>query len=524
MASSGANFDVSGDLELCEELGRGAYGQVYKARLRGGRCIAKRVPLGGMSEAERRDSRKEVDVLARLDHVNVVKCFGWSEDEDALYIAMEECRGGDLETWLNKRKGRLLPEREVMAIFVQVSLALHHVHRNRILHRDLKASNVFLSQNGTAKLGDFGISKVLTSELMHASTVIGTPYTLSPEVCQGKKYSDKADCWSLGCLLYELATLRRAFDGASLPALVMKILEGRYPAVSPSYSTALRGLISSLLQQAPESRPSTAEILGQPYVRSYIEAYAAHVSDMLGTRAVDVPEQVPRQPPGRPESNTMRFNRNGGSSGQGRRKAGARGGAKPNSQAFHQGETERLARHNKAVRRARPRIDRHELRRLKEKGGDSRRDVIIAPGPGGVHELPISNDTEAHEWHKLRPGKAEEAQPQGGKKNEEEADQNQLLQVAGQVRGILDDESPSTSKVQSESNEEEESAAAKAERFRAHLEEVLGQEALLRAYQEVREGLAREESLGSLHSLPDEQKGYAQQIASLILLEDSVFG
>ena len=135
---------------------------------------------------------------------------------------------------------------EVLAIFVQLALAVHYVHAQGILHRDLKAANVFLAPGGVAKLGDFGIARVLRGDgggggggdggggdggggPSHAHTVIGTPYYLSPEMCEGLPYDQKSDVWSMGCVLYELMTLRKAFDGSSLPALVLNIVRGEYP-------------------------------------------------------------------------------------------------------------------------------------------------------------------------------------------------------------------------------------------------------------------------------------------------------
>lgn len=99
-----------------------------------------------------------------------------------------------------------------MSLFMQVCLGLGHIHSKRILHRDLKASNVFLTASNTAKIGDFGLSKVLQEALDASTTTVGTPYYMSPEVCQRRPYTLKSDVWALGCLLYELATLEVSKD------------------------------------------------------------------------------------------------------------------------------------------------------------------------------------------------------------------------------------------------------------------------------------------------------------------------
>jgi NIMA (never in mitosis gene a)-related kinase len=112
--------------------------------------------------------------------------------------------------------------------FVQLSLALTHIHSQKILHRDLKTSNLFLTGEGSLMIGDFGISKVLESTQEFAKTSLGTPFYLSPEVCMGQRYDYKSDIWTLGCILYEMLTLHRPFEADSLSAVVNLILYKDY--------------------------------------------------------------------------------------------------------------------------------------------------------------------------------------------------------------------------------------------------------------------------------------------------------
>ena len=98
---------------------------------------------------------------------------------------------GDLYSKINSQKGRSFPEAQVLDWFVQLCLALKHVHDRKILHRDIKTQNVFLTKSGMVKLGDFGIARVLSSTAELARTCIGTPYYLSPEICENKPYNNK---------------------------------------------------------------------------------------------------------------------------------------------------------------------------------------------------------------------------------------------------------------------------------------------------------------------------------------------
>ncbi|KAJ8297487.1 hypothetical protein KUTeg_024018 [Tegillarca granosa] len=160
----------------------------------------------------------------------------------------------------------MFAEDQIMDWFVQICLAIKHIHDRKILHRDIKSQNIFLSGDGSVQLGDFGIAKVLNSTVELARTCIGTPYYLSPEICENRPYNNKSDIWSLGCVLYELTTLKHAFEAGNMKNLVLKIIRGSYPPVPPKYSYDLRGLIAQLFKRAPKERPSINSVLRKPFV------------------------------------------------------------------------------------------------------------------------------------------------------------------------------------------------------------------------------------------------------------------
>lgn len=147
-----------------------------------------------------------------------------------------------------------------------MGLAIKHIHDRKILHRDLKTQNIFMTQTNQIKIGDFGIARVLQHTYDCAQTAIGTPYYLSPEICQEKPYNQKSDIWSLGCILYEMVTLRHAFDANSMKGLVLKILRGTYPAIPSNYSQDLKDLIADMLIKDPTKRPSMRKILEKEFL------------------------------------------------------------------------------------------------------------------------------------------------------------------------------------------------------------------------------------------------------------------
>ncbi len=150
----------------------------------------------------------------------------------------------------------MLSEDQVLNWFTQICLAIKHVHDRKILHRDLKSQNVFLTKQGIVKLGDFGIAKVLESTVAQAQTIVGTPYYLSPEIIENKPYNFKSDIWSLGVLLYEMCALKPPFNGGSLHMLALQIVRGQYQPVPAQYSQQVKTLLQSLLSLDPAKRPN----------------------------------------------------------------------------------------------------------------------------------------------------------------------------------------------------------------------------------------------------------------------------
>ena len=122
------------------------------------------------------------------------------------------------------------------------------------MHRDLKSANVFLQKNGPAKLGDLNVSKVAKKGLLYTQT--GTPYYASPEVWRDQPYNSKSDIWSLGCVLYEMVTLKPPFRANDMNGLYKRVLKGVYPSIGNSFSAELAIIISRLLQVDAKARPS----------------------------------------------------------------------------------------------------------------------------------------------------------------------------------------------------------------------------------------------------------------------------
>jgi serine/threonine protein kinase len=194
-------------------------------------------------------------------------------ENGSLYIVMDYCEGGDLHSRL-KTVETFLNENKILDWFTQIAEALKYIHNHKILHRDLKTQNIFLSKKDVIKVGDFGVCKRLDSTCELAQTKIGTPYYMSPEIYKNEPYNNKCDIWSLGCILYEMMTLKNPFQSAkTLPNLINMIINENYKEISKTkgYSMNLRNLVSLMIKLDPNERPSVDEILNISFIKEYLE-------------------------------------------------------------------------------------------------------------------------------------------------------------------------------------------------------------------------------------------------------------
>merc|ERR1719197_429261 len=210
------------------------------------------IDISRASSQEKQDALKESQVLASLKHPYIVRYRESFLEDGWLCIVMDYCEGGDLHVRIKeaKQRNRPIPEEQVARWLTQATLALKYIHEKHILHRELKSSNFFLSKSGNIKMGDFGIAKVLESTAACAKTQIGTPYYLSPEICQEKAYAWPSDIWAMGCILYEMCALKVPFDANDLKGLIQRITRGPTPSIPDGrYSPQLRDLAAELLQR-----------------------------------------------------------------------------------------------------------------------------------------------------------------------------------------------------------------------------------------------------------------------------------
>lgn len=272
---NGGSSSLADFKQLCL-LGEGAYSAVYKVLRLADREIyaLKKVKLPSLSDKEKQNALNEVRLLASVHHENIIayKEAFFDDKTRCLCVVMEFSDSGDLFQQITKcQKERTHPkEGDVWRYLYGMCHGLKALHDMRILHRDLKCANVFLSssESGTiAKLGDFNVSKVAKRGLCMTQT--GTPYYASPEVWRDMPYDAKSDMWSLGCVLYEMVALRPPFRAEDMEGLYRKVLRGQYPRIPQHFSNDLSEVIGVLLQVNPRHRPSIEQLLQMPVMQRH---------------------------------------------------------------------------------------------------------------------------------------------------------------------------------------------------------------------------------------------------------------
>uniref|UniRef100_A0A7N6BNF9 non-specific serine/threonine protein kinase n=1 Tax=Anabas testudineus TaxID=64144 RepID=A0A7N6BNF9_ANATE len=260
--------------EIVGELGDGAFGKVYKAKNKETGILAAAKVIETKSEEELEDYMVEIDILAKCDHRYIVKLLDAFFHDNKLWIMIEFCPGGAVDaTMLELDRG--LTEPQIKVVCRQMLEALNYLHSMKIIHRDLKAGNILLMLDGDIKLADFGVSAKNTKTLQRRDSFIGTPYWMAPEVvmCETMKdapYDYKADIWSLGITLIELAQIEPPHHELNPMRVLLKIAKSEPPTLEQphKWSQEFKDFLRKALDKNPETRPTAAQLLEHPFVSS----------------------------------------------------------------------------------------------------------------------------------------------------------------------------------------------------------------------------------------------------------------
>ena len=253
------------DFEIIKELGKGSYGIVYKVKslLNNNIYVMKKMEINHLKHQQQLECYREVSILKKVSHQNVIKYYSSFLEKEILYLIMEYAQLGDLYSLIKhyKKHSKYFDEIDLWKISLEILSGLEYLHSQKIIHRDIKCLNLFITKDRHVKIGDLGASTNTSGIDSLHYTRVGTPLYLSPELVKQKPYDYKTDIWSFGCSLYHLTSLEPPFIGNNLIALGNNIVKGIPKSLPHQYSNELKAFIDKLLEKRPENRPSAKEAI-----------------------------------------------------------------------------------------------------------------------------------------------------------------------------------------------------------------------------------------------------------------------
>ncbi|KAL5205789.1 hypothetical protein ABZP36_033998 [Zizania latifolia] len=263
------------DYHVIELVGEGSFGKVYKGRRKYTRqtVAMKFILKHGKTDKDIHNLRQEIEILRKLKHENIIEMIDAFETPQEFCVVTEFAQGELFEVL---EDDKCLPEEQVQAIAKQLVKALHYLHSNRIIHRDMKPQNILIGKGSVVKLCDFGFARAMSANTVVLRSIKGTPLYMAPELVREQPYNHTADLWSLGVILYELFVGQPPFYTNSVYALIRHIVKDpvKYPEnMSANFKSFLKGLLNKL----PQSRLTWPELLEHPFVKdNSVEAAAEY--------------------------------------------------------------------------------------------------------------------------------------------------------------------------------------------------------------------------------------------------------
>ncbi|KAG2092487.1 uncharacterized protein F5147DRAFT_822346 [Suillus discolor] len=256
------------DYQLGDSLGKGAFGQVYRALnwATGETVAVKEIQLSNIPKGELGQIMSEIDLLKNLNHPNIVKYKGFVKTREYLYIILEFCENGSLHN-ICKRFGKF-PENLVAVYICQVLEGLVYLHDQGVIHRDIKGANILTNKDGCVKLADFGVASSTTTGAIHDDAVVGSPYWMAPEVIEQSGATTASDIWSVGCVVIELLEGKPPYHFLDPMPALFRIVQDDCPPIPDGASPIVKDFLLHCFQKDCNLRISAKKLLRHPWMIS----------------------------------------------------------------------------------------------------------------------------------------------------------------------------------------------------------------------------------------------------------------
>ncbi|PWN23846.1 Pkinase-domain-containing protein [Microstroma glucosiphilum] len=277
--------DVKNLFKRLELVGRGAYGAVYRGQhIPTGNAVALKVVNLDTPDDDVSDIQKEVAVLSQLreaESKNVVRYWGCWLKGPELWIVMDYAEGGSIRTLM---RGGPIVEQHAVVIVRETLIALAYLHKSGIIHRDIKAANILLTNAGKILLCDFGVAASLVSSASKRTTFVGTPYWMAPEVITtGKSYDQSADIWSLGITIYEMVMGNPPLAEIEQMRAIMLIPKNKPPRLplEGKFSPLMRDFVATCLNEEAKERPNAEELSKHKWIKGSAKTGPAVLKELI---------------------------------------------------------------------------------------------------------------------------------------------------------------------------------------------------------------------------------------------------